>query len=61
MRVKALVELSGSTIFLKPDEEAEFPEDEALRLIAARFAVPVIEDARPKIERAVSRKTREKR
>ena len=36
-----LVGLSGPTILLSPDDEAEFADAEAIRLIDAGFAVPV--------------------
>ena len=49
MRIKMLVGLSGPDILLSPGDEAEFANDEAIRLIDAGFAVP----AAPKIERAV--------
>jgi hypothetical protein len=42
MRVKLVVGLAGSTISLKPGDEAEFPRDEALRLIESGAAVPVV-------------------
>jgi hypothetical protein len=55
MRVRMLVGMVGG-ITLSPEDEAEFPDDEAMRLIDRGFAVPV-----PKpIERAV-RKPRETR
>lgn len=44
------VDLSGPGLLLAPGDEHEFPQDEAVRLISAGFAVPVSE---PKIERAV--------
>jgi hypothetical protein len=56
MQVKMLVCLAGARIMLNPGDEAEFADDEAIRLIDAGFAVPVA----PKIERAV-KKPRETR
>lgn len=50
MLVRMLVGLSGSAYSLGPGDERDFPQDEALRLIAAGFAIPVAEE---KIERAV--------
>lgn len=50
MLVRMLVELSGSGYFLAPGDERDFPDAEAIRLIAAEYAVPVAEQ---KIERAV--------
>lgn len=50
MRIKLLVGLSGPAFTLNPGDEREFPQDEAVRLVAAGFAVPVSE---PKIERAI--------
>jgi hypothetical protein len=35
------VQLSGPNMSLEPGDEREFPQDEAVRLIAAGFAVPV--------------------
>jgi len=51
MRVRMVVGLSGPAINLIPGDEADFPEDEALRLVQAGFAEPV----KPKTERAVKR------
>ena len=50
MRVRMMVGLSGPTINLIPGDEADFPQAEALRLVEAGFAVPVVE---AKIELAV--------
>jgi hypothetical protein len=49
--VKMTVGLSGPAYLLNPGDTRDFPQDEALRLIAAGFAVPVSE---PQIERAVA-------
>lgn len=38
-----LVQLSGPSMALEPGDEREFPQDEAVRLIKAGFAVPVAE------------------
>ena len=56
--IKMLVGLSGPAITLSPGDEHEFPHDEATRLVAAGYAVPVAE---VKIERAVKYPPREKR
>lgn len=48
--VKMLVGLSGPAITLGAGDEHDFPDAEALRLIAAEYAVPASET---KIERAV--------
>ena len=48
MRVRMVVGLSGPAINLIPGDEADFPDDEALRLVQAGFAVAVAP-----IERAV--------
>jgi hypothetical protein len=48
MRLRMLAGFVGS-ITLAPGDEAEFADDEAIRLIDAGFAVP----APPKVERAV--------
>ncbi|MCK1541440.1 hypothetical protein IVB12_05465 [Bradyrhizobium sp. 179] len=45
------VGLSGPAYFLEPGDRREFPQDEAMRLIAAGFAVPISEQ---QIERAVA-------
>lgn len=50
MIIEMIVSLSGPAYLLEPGDRHEFPQDEALRLIAAGFAVPVSE---PKIEHAV--------
>lgn len=36
------VQLSGPNMSLEPGDEREFPQDEAVRLITAGFAVPVV-------------------
>jgi hypothetical protein len=36
------VQLSGPTMALEPGDERDFPQDEAVRLVAAGFAVPVV-------------------
>lgn len=45
-----VVQLSGPTMLLEPGDEREFPQDEAIRLIKAGFAVLV---AKPEVEKAV--------
>jgi hypothetical protein len=50
MLIKMTVGLAGPAYVLNPGDEREFPQDEALRLVAAGFAVPVSEI---KIERAI--------
>lgn len=42
--------LSGPALTLDPGDRHDFPQDEALRLIAAGYAIPVAEK---EIERAV--------
>ncbi|MEY9580964.1 hypothetical protein ABIE88_008540 [Bradyrhizobium diazoefficiens] len=51
MIIEMTVSLSGPAYLLEPGDRRDFPQDEALRLVAAGFAVPVSE---PQIERAVS-------
>jgi hypothetical protein len=51
MRVRMLVGLSGADYCLQPNDERDFPADEALRFIERGYAVPV---AAP-IERAVKK------
>lgn len=58
MLVRMLVGISGPLYTLGPDDEFHFPNDEALRLIEAGFAVPVAEQ---KIERAVQVEAPERR
>lgn len=55
MKVRMAVGLSGPAVCLSPGDEAEFEQAEALRLIAAGYAVPV--EAR-KVEKAVKPKTK---
>jgi hypothetical protein len=50
MLVRMVVGLSGPTMTLAPGAERDFPQDEAVRLIKAGYAVPVAE---AQIERAV--------
>lgn len=50
MIIEMTVGLSGPAYLLDPCDRRDFPQDEALRLIAAGFAVPVSE---PQLERAV--------
>jgi len=50
MLVRMVVGLAGPATSLSPGDEAAFPQAEALRLIEAGYAVPVVE---AKIERAV--------
>lgn len=58
MLIRMLVGLCGPTLTLSPGDEYEPDDAEAKRLIAAGFAVPVIEK---KIERAVKKPIKEKR
>ena len=50
MMVRMVVGLAGPTTSLAPGDEADFPQAEAVRLIEAGYAVPMVE---AKIERAV--------
>ena len=50
MMVRMVVGLAGPTTSLAPGDKAEFPQAEAVRLIEAGYAVPMVE---AKIERAV--------
>jgi hypothetical protein len=45
MLIRLLVGLSGPAFSLGPGDEREFPDDEALRLIAAGYAAPVADRA----------------
>lgn len=58
MMIRMTTGLSGSMFTLAPGDERDFPQDEALRLIAAGFAVPVAEAPR---ERAVAPPAPERR
>lgn len=58
MLVRMLVGLSGPAYSLAPGDEKDFPQAEALRLVAAEYAVPVAEQ---KIERAIAAPVFEKR
>lgn len=42
MLVRMLVQLSGPGMLLEPGDEREFQDAEAMRLIAAEYAVPVV-------------------
>lgn len=53
-----LVGLSGPATSLAPGDEADFETKEALRFIAAGYAVPVSEK---KAEKAVKKPVKEKR
>jgi hypothetical protein len=54
-----LVGLSGNQYSLGPNDERDFPQDEALRLISAGYAVPVTTNT--KIERAITAPSPERR
>lgn len=43
MEIRFLVGLSGNEYSLGPGDERDFPDNEAIRLIEAGFAVPVVE------------------
>lgn len=43
MLIRMLVGLSGPAYTLSPGDERDFPQDEAVRLINASYAVPVSE------------------
>ena len=58
MKIKMLVGLSGIEYSLSPGDEREFPDNEAIRLIDAGFAVPAVEE---KVERAVAQPAPERR
>ena len=65
MKVKMLVGLSGNEYSLSPGDERDFPDAEAIRLIEAQYAVPVIEvddtetaDRKPVLERRTGKKAK---
>lgn len=43
MMIEMLVGLSGPAYTLDPGERREFPQDEAVRLVEAGYAIPVAE------------------
>tara|TARA_R110002020_G_scaffold53905_8_gene150480 strand:+ start:16632 stop:16850 length:219 start_codon:yes stop_codon:yes gene_type:complete len=53
-----LAGLSGNEYSLSPGDERDFPDAEAIRLIAAGYAVPVAE---VRVERAVAQPAPERR
>jgi hypothetical protein len=56
--VRMTTGLSGPHYSLGPGDEREFPQDEAIRLIDAGYAIPVAEDT---TERAVAVPAHERR
>lgn len=58
MLIRLLVGLSGNEYSLGPGDERDFPQDEAVRLVSAGYAVPVLET---KVERAVQMAASERR
>lgn len=58
MKIKMLVGLAGNEYSLAPGDERDFPQNEAIRLIDAGYAVPAAEE---RIERAVATPVIEKR
>lgn len=60
MRVRMLTGIAGRGFALDPGDEGDFPQDEAVRLIAAGYAVPVetVEVERVVMARAPERRGR---
>lgn len=59
MKIKMLVSLAGADFALSPQEETDrFGDAEAIRLVEAGYAVPVVEETG---ERAVKARAAEKR
>ncbi len=58
MHIRMLAGLSGNEYSLSPGDERDFPDAEAIRLIAAGYAVPVAE---VRVERAVAQPAPERR
>ncbi|NGN45175.1 hypothetical protein G6N74_29415 [Mesorhizobium sp. CGMCC 1.15528] len=58
MKIKMLIGLSGNEYSLAPGDERDFPQDEAIRLIQAGYAILAADVT---IERAVSTPVIEKR
>ena len=42
MKIKMLVGLAGNEYSLAPGDERDFPDGEAIRLVAAGYAVPAV-------------------
>lgn len=71
MLVRMKVGLSGPTYSLSPGQERDFPDDEAIRLINAGYAIPVTalpievavkppaQETRPKMRRGRNADTRD--
>jgi hypothetical protein len=62
MLIRMLVGLSGSHYTLGPGDERDFPQDEAIRLVSAGFAVPTAEQNTETAERkpVAERRTQKK-
>lgn len=60
MLIRMLVGLSGSEYSLGPGDERDFPDAEAIRIVEAGFAVPVVEHPVEKAVKtpAIERRTR---
>lgn len=58
MKIKMLVGLAGNEYSLSPGDERDFPQNEAIRLIDAGYALPVAEK---ETERALAVPTVERR
>jgi hypothetical protein len=58
MLIRMMVGLSGNEYSLGPGDQRDFPQDEAIRLVEAGYAVPVAEH---ETERAVAAPAAEKR
>jgi hypothetical protein len=58
MEIRVLVGLSGNEYSLSPGDHRDFPDNEAIRLIEAGFAVPVAEK---RVEHAVKGAPAERR
>jgi hypothetical protein len=58
MLIEMTTGLSGPAFTLDPGDRRDFPQDEALRLVAAGYAIPVAEKA---IERAINEPVTERR
>jgi hypothetical protein len=51
MRVKIVAALPGAVMNLSPGDEEDFPAEDAVRLIAQGYAIPIA----PPVERAVKK------
>lgn len=61
MRVEMTVSLAGPLFVLQPGDQHDFPQDEALRLIAKGYAVPATQELFETTTLQPSRERRDRR